>query len=157
VIARLHRILAGVLVMCVLWLVLALVFGNPHPPTRGNVSLWALQVGHVPPSSRDVVPDLFCGRRDLVLPARGESLSHAGQCLAAQRAEAIQRSARTSGRSTHPSKIAGVMGLLGHSQKPGQLGGQDRIADSSYSRKFHPAGTRAMRAESAPSECPTNM
>jgi len=39
--ARLHRILAGVLGMGVLWLILAFVFGNPHPPTRGAVSLWA--------------------------------------------------------------------------------------------------------------------
>ena len=40
-IARLHRIVAGVLVMGVLCLTLAFVFGNPHPPTRGAVSLWA--------------------------------------------------------------------------------------------------------------------
>jgi hypothetical protein len=39
--ARLSRILAGVLVMGVLWIVLAYVFGNPHPPTRGEASLWA--------------------------------------------------------------------------------------------------------------------
>jgi hypothetical protein len=39
--ARLHRILAGVLAMAVLWGILVFVFGNPHPPTRGNVSLLA--------------------------------------------------------------------------------------------------------------------
>jgi hypothetical protein len=43
VIARLYRVLAGVLVMGVLWVILAFVFGNPHPPTRGPVSLWAYQ------------------------------------------------------------------------------------------------------------------
>jgi hypothetical protein len=40
-IARLHRILAGVLIMGVLWGILVFVFGNPPPPTRGSASLWA--------------------------------------------------------------------------------------------------------------------
>src|SRR5262249_39663503 len=66
---------------------------SPHERGREFVGL---QIGDVPPSFRGVVPDLFCRRRNAVLLARGESLSLAGQRLAAQHAGAIQQTIRTS-------------------------------------------------------------
>jgi hypothetical protein len=37
--ARIVRVVAGVVAMGVLWCILFLIFGNPHAPTRGNLSV----------------------------------------------------------------------------------------------------------------------
>ncbi|MBV8801245.1 MAG: hypothetical protein JO208_15760, partial [Alphaproteobacteria bacterium] len=37
--ARIVRVVAGVVAMVVLWCILFLIFGNPHAPTRGNLSV----------------------------------------------------------------------------------------------------------------------
>src|SRR5262245_11007349 len=43
-IARLGRVALGFAAMAVLWFILVLIFGNPHDPTRGQVSLWAYKI-----------------------------------------------------------------------------------------------------------------
>jgi hypothetical protein len=43
-IARMGRVALGLAAMAVLWFILVLIFGNPHDPTRGQVSLWAYKI-----------------------------------------------------------------------------------------------------------------
>jgi hypothetical protein len=43
-IARIGRVAVGIAAMAVLWAILALTFGHPHDPTRGQISFWAYKV-----------------------------------------------------------------------------------------------------------------
>jgi hypothetical protein len=42
--ARIGRVAVGIAAMAVLWAILALIFGHPHDPTRGQISFWAYKM-----------------------------------------------------------------------------------------------------------------
>jgi len=43
-IARIGRVTIGIAAMAVLWAILALIFGHPHDPIRGQISLWTYNI-----------------------------------------------------------------------------------------------------------------
>ena len=45
--------------MAVLWAILALIFGHPHAPTRGQMSLWSYNISHVRAFLVHPRPDFF--------------------------------------------------------------------------------------------------
>ena len=43
-IARIGRVTIGIAAMAVLWAILTLIFGHPHDPIRGQISLWTYNI-----------------------------------------------------------------------------------------------------------------